>query len=76
MATKNDLNEIKESLKGLLEDRFPVLYTPLHYAAINGNVKLMELLFLTDLNINERRGRTRRAGSTPFILACDNRTDV
>ena len=68
MATKNDLNEIKESLKGLLEDRFPVLCTPLHYAAINGYVKLMELLFLTDLNVNNVDVVTY--GRTAFIAAC------
>ena len=69
MASLNDLNQVEESLKGLLEDFYE--RWPLHYAAGKGHVKLMELLFLTDLNINERRGRTRRAGSTPFILACE-----
>ena len=64
MASLNDLNQVEESLKGLLEDFYE--RWPLHYAAWKGHVKLMELLFLTDLNINERR-----AGSTPFIRACE-----
>ena len=67
-ASRNDLNEIEESLKGLLEDRFPELYTPLHCAAINGYVKLMELLFLTDLNVNNVDVVTY--GRTAFIAAC------
>ena len=71
MASRNDLNEIEESLKGLLEDRFPELYTPLHCAAINGYVKLMELLFLTDLNVNNVDVVTLyRYGRTAFIEAC------
>ena len=67
MASLNDLNEVKGSLKGLLEDRSIMSDKPLHYAAWKGHVKLMELLLNTDLNINEA---DKLCGSQPFILAC------
>lgn len=65
LASLNDLNQVKGSLKGLLEEFYQ--HWPLHYAARTGHVKLMELLFHTDLNINERRVS---CGRTPFTLAC------
>ena len=68
MASLNDLKEVEESLKGLLEDFWQ--RWPLHYAAGKGHVKLMELLFHTDLNINERRVDIYE--HTPFTLACQN----
>ena len=67
-ASLNDLNEVKGSLNGL-EDNIE----PLHYAARNGHVKLMELLFQTNLDINTQDS----SGFTPFMEACwDGQTEI
>jgi len=63
MATLNDLYEVIGSLKVFVDYK----YSPLHFAAYKGYVKLMELLLHTDLNINEGI-----CGFTPFIVACWN----
>ena len=69
MASLEDLKEVKGSLKLFA---FYVSPEPLHWAARNGHVKLMEVLFNCDLNnqlclnINQLDGR----GVTPFIEGC------
>ena len=62
-ASLDDLNEVKGSMKVFL---WPWRIGSSFFDAISeGNVELMKLLFLTDLNINERRN-----GFTPFSEAC------
>ena len=63
MASLTDLYEVIGSLKVFVDYK----YSPLHFAAYKGYVKLMELLLHTDLNINEGI-----CGTTPFIEACCN----
>ena len=64
-ASLEDLNEVKRSLKELLDYMWYKM--PLHYAAMKGHVKLMELLFHTDLNINDYAPNWKY---TPFTDAC------
>ena len=61
-ASLDDLNEVKGSLKGFFELERGWLFD---YANVGGHVKLMKLLFLTDLNINDENN-----GFTPFTDAC------
>ena len=63
-ASLDDLNEVKGSLKGIFE--FGRERWPFDYTIVEGHVKLMKLLFLTDLNINDEHHN----GFTPFTEAC------
>ena len=67
-ASLNDLNEVEESLKGFYDYMIDYArrHRRLHYAAEKGHVKLMELLFFTDVDINEGDAYD----TTPFIEAC------
>ena len=67
-ASLFDLNDVKGSLKGL--SNRAVRYFPFHYVAVKGHVRLMKLLFYTDLNINKRDVREWHWEDTPFIKAC------
>ena len=64
MASLKDLNEVKGSMKLLLDlfeeyDRHPV-----YFFVTNGHVKLMELLFHTDFDMNQSEYYN------PFFAAC------
>ena len=67
-ASLIDLNDVKGSMKGL--SNRAVRYFPFHYVAVKGHVRLMKLLFYTDLNINKRDVREWHWEDTPFIKAC------
>ena len=71
VASLNDLNVVKGSLKRFEKDHgvttyIEYLYKPFHYAAKEGHVKLMELLFYTDMRITDGF----RGDFTPLITAC------
>ena len=74
MASLNNLNEIKESMEEILNvPCFPsAVYELHHFAARKGHVKLMELLFFTDLDINEVEEDSWHSWmvKTPFFEAC------
>ena len=70
MASLKDLNEVNGSLLCLFVTNRAAMYWPLHHAARYGLVKLMELLFYTDLNINKGNTYWHGLGNTAFIEAC------
>merc|ERR1712029_556248 len=59
-ASMGDLEEVKGSLKKLAEGKGKCVEYPVHKAAINGYVKLMEFILKTsfDMNTKDRFGRT------------------
>ena len=71
MASLTDLDQVKGSLEANIIKSFP-----LHSAAENGHLKLLEFFFFTDADINEKIFMGTQ-GFTPFIVACKNgRTDI
>ena len=65
-ASNEDLQEVKDSLRKLVTDDCKCLYLPLHQAASNGDVKLMELILNTSLDLNAKTS----SGHTALHLAC------
>jgi len=75
MASLKDLNEVKESIDGLLSKRKRkckngcencIPTSLVHLTAQYNHVKLMELLLHTDFDFNQRN-----RGETPFTLSCN-----
>ena len=66
-ATNEDLIEVQKAVTklGVVGD----LSTPVHQAAMNGHVKLLELILMTKYDMNSR---DRRCGWTPLHWACLN----
>ena len=54
MASLKDLNEVKASMEGLLNFRDMCDDHPVGLIAMNGHLKLMELLFHTDFDFHQR----------------------
>ncbi len=55
MASLKDLNEVKASMEGLLNFRDMCDDHPVGLIAMNGHLKLMELLFHTDFDFHQKR---------------------
>ena len=65
-ATNEDLEEVKESIECLAKDK---CYSyPLHYAAENGDLKLMQFFIHTESEFNQ----VMPGFGTPFHFACMN----
>ena len=65
MASLKDLNEVKASMEGLLNFRDMCDDHPVGLIAMNGHLKLMELLFHTDFDFHQR------GFYNPFKVACE-----
>jgi len=65
-ASMGDLEEVKDSLKKLAEGKGKCVEYPVHKAAINGYVKLMEFILKTSFDMNTKDGK----GCTAWHWAC------
>ena len=72
-ASNEDLQEVKDSIRKLVTDEHKCLYLPLHQAASNGDVKLMELILNTSVDLNAKTS----SGHTALHLAYQyGRTEI
>ena len=75
-ASIEDLLEVKDSIRKLKTDDYQCLYFPLHQAASHGDVKLMDIILITSVDLNAKTS-TGLLGHTALHLACQNgRTEI
>lgn len=67
-ASMDDIEKVKDSLKNLAEGKGKCVRYPVHEAARNGYVKLMEFILKTSFDMNTKDGR----GWTAWHWACEN----
>jgi len=67
-ASMDDIEKVKDSLKKLARGKGKCVQYPVHEAAINGDVKLMEFILKTSFDMNAKD----RWGNTALHLACWN----
>merc|ERR1712062_864918 len=68
LASMGDLEEVKDSLKKLARRNGKCCVCPVHQAAQNGDVKLMEFILKTSFNMNAKDYN----GYTAWHFACEN----